>query len=91
MMTMSIIDDLRDALGKAREEHRRDRDDLNAVDEVVRCALWTGDVNDALQERWGAAATNEECSESSMRTAEEAVEAALRQWWRQDCQEIPDD
>jgi hypothetical protein len=51
-MTMSIIDDLRGALEKARE--------MGLAKAIVKMK-------------------------------EEAVEAALRQWWKQDCREIPDE
>ena len=64
-LTMSIIDDLRAGLEKARDE-RKNRDRVASIHE-------------------------QDLAYARERDAETAVLAALRQWWKQDCREIPDE
>jgi hypothetical protein len=89
-MTMEEIDRLRAELDSRRATYREARDTLRDLDGAIHVSLWSGEVRDELSDRWQRAASDEEVAEVRVENAEEAVEAALREWWAQDCcEEIP--
>jgi hypothetical protein len=90
-MTLARLDELRTALGAARKAYHEAREELNVVEKQMHAALWSGDgdaLNDeGIAERWQAGASSGEVALAKVALAEEAVEAALREWWAAGCRD----